>query len=57
MFYQYKGKNAWHTMTLGIKASISPRLILAAELGVRATLTNNETNNQKIPWIPLRLEI
>jgi hypothetical protein len=43
-------------LTLGIKASISPRLILAAELGVRATLTDNidGSNPKNENRIPLR---
>jgi len=41
---------------LGVKASISPRLILAAEVGIRATLTDNidGSNPTNENWRPLR---
>jgi hypothetical protein len=41
---------------IGVKASITPRLILSAEVGVRATLTDNidGSNPKNENWKPLR---
>lgn len=43
-------------ITIGVKSSITPRLILAAEVGVRATLTDNidGSNPKNENWRPLR---
>jgi hypothetical protein len=41
---------------IGVKASVTPRLILAAEVGVRATVTDNidGSNPSNENWKPLR---
>ena len=51
-----KGNSFAIPVTIGVKSSITPRLILAAEVGVRATLMDNldGSNPKNENWKPLR---